>query len=260
MTHPEIPTDELERLAAEITPGPWVTDENGQILSQTKWFEGGVEHTDFRYPNIIGQITDNWDQSANARAIALVPALLRELIERREADERPALCASGQVRALADENARLNAALLVLGAYLMEKGEAFRVGEGSELLDAYSAALTPASQPDAEHCGCGDKACLACFPAATTTAQDAVPTEDELDEAWKSGFNAGFGEAMLTAHPPQPSVSISDHEGIVYALQIGRAYVAEWVKNDGGIDQCDIEFRADLEAIDAALRALKGES
>ena len=46
-----------------------------------------------------------------------------------------------QVRALADENARLNAAMLVLGAYLMEKGEAFRVGEGAELLDAYSAAL-----------------------------------------------------------------------------------------------------------------------
>ena len=27
--------------------------------------------------------------------------------------------------------------------------------------------------------------------------------ESELDEAWKSGFNAGFGEAMITA--PQPS-------------------------------------------------------
>lgn len=42
---------------------------------------------------------------------------------------------------------------------------------------------------------------------ATPTAQKAEPTEDELDEAWKSGFNAGFGEAKLTAHPPQPSVS-----------------------------------------------------
>ena len=36
---------------------------------------------------------------------------------------------------------------------------------------------------------------------ATPAAQEAEPVEGELDEAWKSGFNAGFGEAMLTAHP-----------------------------------------------------------
>lgn len=168
-----------------------------------------------------------------------------------------ALCASGQVRALADENARLNAALLVLGAYLMEKGEAFRVGEGSELLDAYSAALTPAPQPDAEHCGCGDKACLACFPAATPTAQEAVPTEDELDEAWKSGFNAGFGEARLTAHPPQPSVSVAEVE---------RAFEEIRELNMTGRDENGHRW-ANSDLIDQtvttgliALRALKGES
>ena len=46
--------------------------------------------------------------------------------------------------------------------------------------------------------------------AATPTAQEAVPTEDELDEAWKSGFNAGFGEAKLTTNPPQPSESVAE--------------------------------------------------
>ena len=44
--------------------------------------------------------------------------------------------------------------------------------------------------------------------------------------------------------------------GMRRALEIGRAYVAQWVENDGGIDQCDIEFRTDLETIDEALAIL----
>ena len=44
--------------------------------------------------------------------------------------------------------------------------------------------------------------------------------------------------------------------GMRRALEIGRAYIAQWVENDGGIDQCDIEFRTDLEAIDEALAIL----
>lgn len=37
------------------------------------------------------------------------------------------------------------------------------------------------------------------FAAITPAPTDAEPVpEAELDEAWKSGFNAGFGEAMLT--------------------------------------------------------------
>lgn len=50
---------------------------------------------------------------------------------------------------LTAENARMNAALLILGAYLLDKGEAFRIGEGAELLDAYSAAITAPALPDA---------------------------------------------------------------------------------------------------------------
>jgi hypothetical protein len=41
---------------------------------------------------------------------------------------------------------------------------------------------------------------------------------------------------------------------LVEAAKIGREYVAGWVKSDGGIDVCDIDFRVDLEAIDAALK------
>ena len=71
---------------------------------------------------------------------------------------------------------------------------------------------------------------------SSLTAQEAVPTEDELDEAWKSGFNAGFGEAKLTTNPPQPSVS-----------------VAELVDGDGNELQHPY-----ARGWNAALRALKG--
>lgn len=37
------------------------------------------------------------------------------------------------------------------------------------------------------------------------------------------------------------------------ALERARPYVEEAVKADGGIDYCEIGFRADLEAIDEAL-------
>lgn len=68
--------------------------------------------------------------------------------DRAEAAENKLADAEARGFALLDENARLNAALLVLGAYLMEKGEAFRVGDGAELLDAYHAALSPVPQAD----------------------------------------------------------------------------------------------------------------
>ena len=87
----DLTTDALKRLAAEITSGPWRVGP----VDDTR-----VEDAD---GNEVAQIdgdynaTDTWPlMEANARAIALVPALLRELIERREADERADLCASGQ--------------------------------------------------------------------------------------------------------------------------------------------------------------------
>lgn len=90
---------------------------------------------------------------------------------------------------------------------------------------------------DAENC-----------PACSQDQEVAQPTEDELDEAWKSGFNAGFGEAKLTAHPPQPSVS-----------------VAEAAKLADAIEACDwsgspIGNKMILRAAVKALRALKGDA
>lgn len=79
--------------------------------------------------------------NSNNLTLAAELAGWKQLRKEAEAERDRALA---QVGALLDENSRLNAAMLVLGAYLMEKGEAFRVGEGAELLDAYSAALTPA--------------------------------------------------------------------------------------------------------------------
>ena len=89
--------------------------------------------------------------------------------------------------------------------------------------------------------------------AATQTAQEAVPTEDELDEAWKSGFNAGFGEAMIAAHPPQPSETVAEAQidaiAVTLSKRIYKQTEGEWQPN---IRQAD-ELARD------AMRALKGE-
>lgn len=120
------------------------------------------------------------------------------------------------------------------------------------------AALTPARQTDAEQCGCGDKACLACFPAATPTAQEAVLTEGELDEAWKSGFNAGFGEAKLTTNPPQPSEKVAVALKELLQAVCGETGFAACVRQDSGRAYPWPALDAAEAKAQAALRALKG--
>ena len=102
------------------------------------------------------------------------------------------------------------------------------------------AALTPAPQ------------------AATPTAQEAVLTEGELDEAWKSGFNAGFGEAKLTTNPPQPSETVAEaalKEARANMQHIKERLVGEWPRN-GTLELIETHQRK----IDGALRALKGSN
>ena len=75
----------------------------------------------------------------------------------KEWDAPLSLAAAEAIESLAAENAALRAeverlrahdticqsALCVIGAYLLEKGEQFRCGEGAELLDAYVALTAP---------------------------------------------------------------------------------------------------------------------
>ena len=114
-----IDTAELERLAADMTPGPWAVDSEYQGAA---W---GIEYSVHVAGNILDEIADSVSSEANARAIALVPALIREVLAYRKAEagmralrragcglafSEPAdtrteyrssdLCASGQVRAL----------------------------------------------------------------------------------------------------------------------------------------------------------------
>lgn len=42
-------------------------------------------------------------------------------------------------------------------------------------------------------------------------------------------------------------------------LKIVRGYVEDEVKRHSGIDECDIDYRCDLECIDAALAKAQGE-
>ena len=63
-----------------FTAGPW-RDEDGVIQSQTTVWQNGVKQVGWDYATILAEVTDDWDQAANARLIAAAPDLLEALIE-----------------------------------------------------------------------------------------------------------------------------------------------------------------------------------
>lgn len=83
-----IDTAELERLAASITPGPWNSSIHGnQVLTGDSW--NTICEIRVRKDFSAAQWEDgrgSSDPTANARAIALVPALIREVLARRKAE------------------------------------------------------------------------------------------------------------------------------------------------------------------------------
>ena len=107
---------------------------------------------------------------------------------------------------------------------------------------------------------CASGQVQAVMDAATPTAQEAVPTEDELDEAWKSGFNAGFGEAKLTTNPPQPSVSVAEALEAMLNAVCGETGFAACVRHDSGSSYPWPALDAAEEKARFALRALKGDA
>ena len=55
-----------------FTAGPW-RDEDGVIQSQTTVWQNGVKQAGWDYAAIRAEVTDDWDQAANARLIAAAP-------------------------------------------------------------------------------------------------------------------------------------------------------------------------------------------
>lgn len=55
-----------------FTAGPW-RDEDGVIQSQTTVWQNGVKQVGWDYAAIRAEVTDDWDQAANARLIAAAP-------------------------------------------------------------------------------------------------------------------------------------------------------------------------------------------
>lgn len=94
----EMTTEELKRLAESIMPGPWkITDTwgNGTLdICPDYPHPSGGEWADIAQVNDLGDTYDDASQypdtpvlaQANARAIALLPDLLHELIEWRETE------------------------------------------------------------------------------------------------------------------------------------------------------------------------------
>lgn len=78
-----VDTDELKAVLASATDGPW-RHRDGMIQSQTKTWNVGVAKVGWDFPIILAEISDDWDQHANARLIALAPTLATELLATRE--------------------------------------------------------------------------------------------------------------------------------------------------------------------------------
>ncbi|MTH33029.1 hypothetical protein GL279_00255 [Paracoccus limosus] len=169
---------------------------------------------------------------------------------------RADLCASGQVRALEHlQNVMGHIDTPIARRHL-------RIGDDqpkwlTEARDYLAALRAPQPEGQIMDGWVDDKTFIEPLTPATPTAQEVVPTEDELDEAWKSGFNAGFGEARLTAHPPQPSVSVSEagYNDVIHALLKQH----ETEMRSKGRNPIDYTTKWSLAAdAVAALRALKG--
>ena len=75
-----IDTADLERLAADMTPGPWAVDSEDQGAA---W---GTAYSVHVAGNILDEIADSVSGEANARAIALLPALICEVLAHRKAE------------------------------------------------------------------------------------------------------------------------------------------------------------------------------
>ena len=72
-------TEDLARLAKAITPGPWRRNLENTVCNQIDGEHHAICTDQFCY-------APEEQQDANAEAIALVPALIREVLDRREAE------------------------------------------------------------------------------------------------------------------------------------------------------------------------------
>lgn len=201
-----------------------------------------------------------------------------------------AICASGPVRALEwmPSKTSYTQANCVLGQYqitFLGEFECWQLSaphkQGTDWKDGFTrhasksaakaaaqadyerrilAALTPAPQPVGVIMDgwVDDKTFIEPLTPATPTAQEAVLTEGELDEAWKSGFNAGFGEAKLTTNPPQPSEAVAVALKELLQAVCGETGFAACVRQDSGRAYPWPALDAAEAKAQAALRALKG--
>ena len=72
-------TEDLARLAKAVTPGPWRRNIENTVCNQIDGEHHAICTDQFCY-------APEEQQDANAEAIALLPALIREVLDRREAE------------------------------------------------------------------------------------------------------------------------------------------------------------------------------
>lgn len=67
---------------AQHTPGPWEFLPDSRIVAAPSiWRDDEGQHCDMRYPRIIAELPDDWDQAEHGRLLAAAPELLEALDE-----------------------------------------------------------------------------------------------------------------------------------------------------------------------------------
>lgn len=66
--------------ATRHTPGLWTYLPDSNIVgAPSTWHDEDGTHCDLRYPRVIAELPDDWDQSQNGPLIAAAPAMLAAL-------------------------------------------------------------------------------------------------------------------------------------------------------------------------------------
>ena len=135
-------TEDLARLAKAVTPGPWRRNIENTVCNQIDGEHHAICTDQFCY-------APEEQQDANAEAIALLPALIREVLDRREAEAGMRALLRAGCDLLADEYDDIKASITMPDGSLSDNPlDAWAVKKVAEMEDwiaSVKATLYPAT-------------------------------------------------------------------------------------------------------------------
>ena len=135
-------TEDLARLAEAITPGPWRRDLENMVCNQIDGEHHEICTDQFCY-------APEEQKDANAEAIAFLPALIREVLDRREAEAGMRALLRAGCDLLADEYDNLKASITMpdgsLSASPLDAWAAEKAAPMDDWIASVKATLYPAT-------------------------------------------------------------------------------------------------------------------